>query len=296
MGRAPRRKRAGVSGGMERVVAFYAGADEKNRLAVGLGPLEFVRTQEILMRYLPAAPAVILDVGGAAGRYACWLAAAGHEVHLIDPVPSHVDQARRASEEQPEAPVRSLKVGDARSLDFPDGTADAVLMFGPLYHLADASDRAQALSEARRVLKQAGLLFAVGISKFASALEALINGHISSEPFGRIVRRDLESGQHRNPTDNPAYFTDAFFHRPGDLAAEVEAAGFQPLARLMVDPFAYHIQGYEQIWADPRKRSRLLEILRRIEAEPTLMGVGPHLMVVARRPSRSPGATSSPRA
>ncbi|MGE0825404.1 MAG: hypothetical protein AB7G75_20645 [Candidatus Binatia bacterium] len=63
--------------------AHYATEVELDRLSQGLGQLEFVRSQEILSRYLPAPPAVIFDVGGGPGRYAHWLAARGYVVHLI---------------------------------------------------------------------------------------------------------------------------------------------------------------------------------------------------------------------
>jgi hypothetical protein len=38
--------------------------------------------------------------------------------------------------------------GDARELAEPDGPQDAVLLFGPLYHLTVAADRQRALHEA----------------------------------------------------------------------------------------------------------------------------------------------------
>jgi len=37
---------------------------------------------------------VVVDVGGAAGVYAFPLAKQGYEVHLIDPVELHLEQAR----------------------------------------------------------------------------------------------------------------------------------------------------------------------------------------------------------
>ena len=53
--------------------AHYAAEIELDRLSQGTGQLEFVRSQEILSRYLPAPPAVVFDVGGGPGRYAYWL-------------------------------------------------------------------------------------------------------------------------------------------------------------------------------------------------------------------------------
>src|SRR5919106_3134129 len=97
------------------IAAHYASVSEQQRL--GPSSLERVRTWELLGRHLPPAPAVVLDVGGAAGVYALPLAALGYEVHLVDPVALHVEQALRASAGQPATPLASATVGDARHLD-----------------------------------------------------------------------------------------------------------------------------------------------------------------------------------
>src|SRR4051812_32651913 len=116
-----------------RIVNFYSEGDEASRLQTGWSQLEHARTQELLLRYLPAAPATIIDAGGGSGIYACWLASLGYHVQLIDPVPKHVEQARAASLRQPEHALASVEVGDARRLPHADNTADAILLLGPLY-------------------------------------------------------------------------------------------------------------------------------------------------------------------
>src|SRR5262245_66199089 len=67
------------------VLAYYDRFSEESRLSSGPSRLEFERTKEILARVLPTAPARIVDVGGAAGAYARWLAAKGYEVQLPMP-------------------------------------------------------------------------------------------------------------------------------------------------------------------------------------------------------------------
>src|ERR687894_2374502 len=99
------------------ILAHYGEGVERDRLLRGgAGRLEYLRTGELLAQYLPAAPATVLDVGGGAGVYALPLAREGYSVHLIDPVPLHVDQARETSALQPDAPLASAQVGDARWL------------------------------------------------------------------------------------------------------------------------------------------------------------------------------------
>ncbi len=250
-----------------------------------MGLLEFARTQEILRRELPPPPAVVLDVGGGPGAYALWLAREGYEVHLVDPVPLHLEQARAASRSQPDHPVTSFTVGDARSLNH-GGGADAVLLLGPLYHLTDRADRVRALREACRVLRVEGVVLAAVISRFASALDGLVRGLFTDPRFTPMVLRDLAEGQHRNETENPSFFTTAYFHRPEELKGEMEEAGLRHAATLAVEGPAWMLQDLETRWNDPRWREIILDIIRRIEREPALAGVSAHIIGVGRRLGR----------
>lgn len=162
----------------DEVVAFYALGLERDRLTVGPAALEFVRTQVLLERYLPAAPAVVADIGGGPGRYAVWLAERGYRVHLVDPIALHIEQAEAAVKSRPSITFASAEVGDARALRLPDESVDVVLLLGPLYHLPRRAARLQALAEARRVCRPNGLVIAAAISRFAS--EALPG--LESEP------------------------------------------------------------------------------------------------------------------
>ena len=76
------------------IASYYNSFAEESRLTMGPFQLEFERTKEILTRVLPPPPARIVDVGGATGVYARWMAARGHEVQLYDPVERHVEEAR----------------------------------------------------------------------------------------------------------------------------------------------------------------------------------------------------------
>src|SRR5262245_25038804 len=267
------------------VIRFYDDTDEAGRLDVAYFPLERARTQEIVGRHLPPPPAVVLDVGGAAGAYAYWLAALGYEVHLVDPVPRHVRQADEAAPHHP-APLASARVGDARALDRRDASVDAVLLLGPLYHLQEKEDRLAALREALRVLRPGGWLFAAGISRFASLLDGLRKGMVFDAPaFAAIVARDLEDGRHVNDTGTTEFFTTAYFHRPEELAGEASEAGFEsPAVHAVEGPGAF-LPDFAARFNDPVHRATLLRFLARVEREPALLGASPHLLAVARRPS-----------
>jgi ubiquinone/menaquinone biosynthesis C-methylase UbiE len=226
---------------------------------------------------------MILDVGGGAGVYSLWLAREGYEVHLIDAVPLHVEQARQASQAQADHPIASVAVGDARQLNRPDASVDVVLLFGPLYHLTERDDRVTVLRQARRVVRDGGIVLAVGICRFASTLDGLRQGYMDDPEFVGIVQRDLQDGQHRNPANHPTYFTTAFFHHPDELRAEVEEAGLRHERTLPIEGPCWLLQNFDDHWNDPDRRERLLNAIRWLENEPSLLSVSAHLMAVARK-------------
>ena len=263
----------------EEITRYYQEVAEEERLAAGPSQLEFARTKEIVLRYLSAPPATILDVGGASGAYAFWLAERGYQLHLVDAVPRLVEEARRRSEASLN-PICTCRVGDARELNFTDGAADGVLLLGPLYHLTDSAERLAALREAYRVLRPGGVIFAAAISRFASALDGIARDLFADPSFAGIVQQDLEQGQHRNETDNWDYFTTAFFHRPDELQAEVVSAGFACQAVLGVEGPGWILSDFDKRWADPRKREDLLRVARALEREVSIVGLSAHLLAV----------------
>lgn len=264
------------------VAKFYALGVERDRLISGPGVLELARTQILLERYLQPPPSVIVDVGGGPGRYAVWLAELGHEVHLVDPVPLHIEQARTAARERG-VTLASAEVGDARVLRLPDESVDAVLVMGPLYHLPERDDRVKALAEARRVCRDGGVVIVAAISRFASMLDGLLNEYLEDPVFAKIAAADLRDGRHRNPTGDPAYFTTAYFHRPEDLAVELAAAGLAHEATLAVEGPGWLLSDLEARLSDEGRRSILMAALASLEAEPALIGASAHLLAVARR-------------
>ena len=264
------------------ITSYYNRGREAARLGEGKNQLERLRTQELLTRFLPPAPAVVHDVGGGAGVYALWLAERGYTVNLLDAVPLHIDQAKEASARQPQAPLESVTLGDARALPFADESAAAVLLFGPLYHLTEQQDRLIALGEAHRVLDPGGVVLAVSINRFASAFDALYEGYLHDPDFRTVVSRTLIDGQHRSP-EGKSFFTNAFFHRPEELRHEIDVAGFTTKAMVSVEGMAWTLGDFEAAWSDPETREWVMKITRELESELTLLGVSSHVLAVGRK-------------
>ncbi|MFL6179758.1 MAG: class I SAM-dependent methyltransferase [Actinomycetes bacterium] len=260
------------------ILAHYSLGQERERLEQGISsPIEFFRTKELLARYLPHPPARVLDVGGAAGRYSSWLAAQGYDVHLVDPVPLHIEQAEAASRQGTHA--FTVELGDARSLQLSDASVQAVLLMGPLYHLVDREDRLLALREAARVTVPGGVVVVAAISRFASLLDGLASSHLSDPAFRDIVETDLTSGVHANPSGRPEWFTTAYFHHPDELAEEVQASGLRLEALLGVEGPGW-LTASE---IDPEHiPDEVLFAARALEAEPSVVGASAHLLAVGR--------------
>jgi ubiquinone/menaquinone biosynthesis C-methylase UbiE len=66
-------------------------------------------------------------------------------------------------------------------LSEPAESQDALLLFGPLYHLTEPAQRRQALTEAWRVLRSGGRLLAMAVCRFAS-LDGLYAGWLDDRP------------------------------------------------------------------------------------------------------------------
>jgi ubiquinone/menaquinone biosynthesis C-methylase UbiE len=262
---------------------YYEHSDEDGRLKAADGEIEFLRTKDILLRYLPEGNLRIVDVGGGSGPYSFWLSEIGHEVHLLDLVSKHVRIAAERNKNERHS-LASMQVGEAGNLPFPDRFFDVVLLMGPLYHLLEAAERNRALLEANRVLKANGMLFSAHISRFASLLDGYRSNLIADPEFQEIVDKDLTSGRHRGSADGSTkYFTDAHLQLPEEVEEETVSAGFQPVELLSVEGFGWLVPGFVELWKDADRRADLLKALARVEKEKSLFGMSAHLMLVGRK-------------
>ena len=174
-----------------------------------------------------------------------------------------VEQARAASAAQPDCPLASAAVGDARSLPQGQGSADAVLLMGPLYHLPEREQRLAAL------------------------LDGICRGFIDDPEFVDIIRRDLAEGQHRGVPGTTRYFTTAFFHRPDQLASEIRESGFRRQEELFtVQGPAQFAPDLETRMADPARRAQVLDLIRLVEHEQVLLGAASHIACIAEKPAQ----------
>ena len=268
----------------DEIIQHYTEAqDEEARLADGIGRWEYERTIALISRYLGQKQTVV-DVGGGTGVYALWIAERGHDVHVVDLVPRHVEMVRD------KASARSLilgsaSIGDAVALSFPDAFADLVLLMGPLYHMTEHEHRLNALRECARVVKPGGRVICTAISRFASMLAGFRNDRFSDPEFEALVDGALRDGQHRNPLQRRSHLGTGFFHRPDELRSEIQQSGWVCERIVGIESPIAVIKQLDD-WVDTRGRMYELAVkyAQMVEEDAELVGASFHLLGVGRRP------------
>jgi SAM-dependent methyltransferase len=271
----------------EQVLKFYNEGAEIGRLERGIGKVEYERTKEILLRYLPPKKQIIYDIGGGIGVYSSWLASLGHEVHLFELAPKAVEYAKELNKGKIN-PINTIEVADARNIERPNDSADIVLLMGPLYHLTQIEDRLKSLKEASRVLKKNGLIIVSAISRFSSTLWGLsvfgqYNDFINDNVFFEMIESELTDGQHIRPEKYNKFIARAFFHTPKELKQEIESVGLIHEKTLAIEGPVWIVPSFDEKWEQEESKERLLKICQKVEEQESLMGMSPHILAVGRK-------------
>lgn len=136
---------------------YYGSYDEDNRLRSRHGSVEFLTTMRYAEKYLGPGMRV-LEIGAATGRYSHTLARHGYRVDAVELVQHNIDIFKANTETCED--VRIFQ-GNAKNLSMlGDDTYDVTLLLGPMYHLFTVPEQLEALSEAIRVTKKGGVIFA----------------------------------------------------------------------------------------------------------------------------------------
>ncbi len=156
------------------VRAYYDENAQKEWERLSRHPFEFILTAWMMEKFIKPGDS-ILDVGGGPGRYAIHFAKMGCPVTLIDLSPGNVALALQKAGE---AGVK-LRAEAANCLDLDGmglGLYDHVFLMGPLYHLTDGEDRAEAVRQALKHLKPGGAFYCSFILDFAAIIYDMKKG------------------------------------------------------------------------------------------------------------------------
>lgn len=177
------------------LIDFYNSYDENSRLESKHGTVEFLTTMRYIEKYIREGDSV-LEIGAATGRYSHALARQGYNVDAVELVEHNIEIFRKNT-----LPDEKITVTQGNALDlsvFSDNKYDITLLLGPLYHLYNDEDKRQALSEAIRVTKKGGVIFAAYVISDGSLIdegfrlgnfsvaEYIKNGMLDPETFAAI--------------------------------------------------------------------------------------------------------------
>lgn len=243
---------------------------------------EFALTRRALCEYLPAPPARILDCGGGPGRYAVELARQGYQVVLFDLSAGNLALAQEKAAEAGVALI--FEQGTALDLSrFADDAFDAVLLMGPLYHLLEETERRLALTEAYRVLKPGGPLFAAFINRYAAHRDCAARYPELLLAQCDEYERILADGRLPPHADGRTAFV-AYFAHPSEVASLCQAAGFEVATVLGVEGVVSAAEDAINLLEGPAWAA-WVETNWQVAADPSIHGGVEHLLVVGHKPA-----------
>lgn len=263
------------------IEVFYTKASEETRLEKGMGVFEFERIKDLIEKYISNTSITIIDVGGGTGKYSEWLANKGHQVHLVEPVEKHLHIARNRAKKLKNKFL--VHLGESRKLDFPNNFADLIILHGPLYHLQRKEDRELCIVEAKRVLKNGGIILGFAINYTASTLVGLLNGLIHKKSFFEMCKNELTTGIHNPPDDFPWLLAEAFYHKPEQLKAEFNIQDLIYLNTYAVEGMAWLDKDFFANILNDRKRKTLIQLLKITENDSYILSFSPHMMIAVKK-------------
>ena len=212
---------------------YYENYDEENRLRSRHGMVEYLTTMRYIEKYLQPGMR-ILEIGAATGRYSHSLAQRGYRVDAVELVQHNIELFRKNTKSGENVTITQ---GDARNLEnFLDNTYDLTLLLGPMYHLFTEEEKLQALSEAIRVTKKGGVIFAAYCMGDASIL---MYGFVRGEIHNIIEKCMLDPVTFQTFSKPWDLFE---LHRPEDIRALREHFPVHPLHFVAADGYTNHMQ------------------------------------------------------
>ena len=275
------------------VLAGYNAGIERNRLRSGIGRIEFERTKEILLEKLPEPPAVIYDIGGGYGEYSWWLSSLGYEVHLFDLSETNIEMSDELSDEYPNVSLRSATVCDARSIPRPAGSADAILLMGPLYSITEYEERILAIKESYRLLKDDGVLITAALTPYSVLIPRIASYHadgakkkneLDDPAVMAIIERALTDGCWINPERKTVNgLGSSHLHTAKALKDELLHGGFITSTVHGVMGGAWLAPDLNELLENEQTRNVLMKTVRMLDTHEEIIGLSGHLLAVSRK-------------
>jgi len=235
-----------------------------------------------LDKFLPESGS-ILDLGGGPGRYTLELAKRGYTMTLADIAQANLDYAKtKIANTQAARNVQGYVLTDGLDLSqFQDGSFDAILCMGPLYHMPKEAHRLQCLQECWRLLKPGAPLFVMVIPRCTYIRDAL-----RSEDFGaegqaglKVLEEIFEQG-----TSTRSRVPNTYFCYPQELQTWLEQSGFDIEQMASSHGFASFMdEKINRLAANAETWNGLIKLILATCTDPGSFTAAEHLFCVAKK-------------
>ena len=184
----------------------------------------------------------------------------------------HSDHPHKTAKKSSQSPIfAALGFGD-----------DAVLLFGPLYHLLDEEERQQCVREVHRVLRAGGQVFAAFIPKLSGAIAIVDRACFAPHQVNREnLRHVFRTGQFINNASTG--FQEGYYPTSDEIVSLFGTNGFEKTHLSSIRGFAYEKE--EKIFnlQDERMRQEILHLAEETSEEATIIETCGHALYIGKK-------------
>lgn len=229
-------------------------------------------TWRFIEPYLPKK-GLILDAGGGTAKWAVPMAEKGLKVVVYDISKAMLDVALRKVKERHLEELVQVKEGDVCNIGFPDNHFDFVLAEGDPISYCSNPDKA--VGELSRVLKL-DCFISAGVDSLFSIVRRMLSAKHDVDEAMKILH------------EKRLYAEETGFHfwafTPKNLKDLFEKHGLKVVK--IAGKTVLYSREMEPMLQDSEKTKKLLEIEFKLCEEESIVGLGGHLHIVARKPKR----------
>ena len=170
------------------LITYYNKFNENKRLTRRHGQIEYITAMKYIHKYLKKfVNPKIIDIGAGTGKYTIALYNEGFDITAVELVKHNLMYIKK---ENPK--IKSYQLNATDLSKFKDKEFDMVLLFGPMYHLISEEEKLTALSEAKRILKDDGIiLISYYMNEYCILTHGFIEGYIKSSIKEGLVDKDF---------------------------------------------------------------------------------------------------------
>ncbi len=206
----------------------------------------------------------------------------GYEVYLADLSEDLINQAKEQNESKINK-IKSCDVVNAIDLSiYKDSEFDVVLLFGPLYHLLEESERKQCLNDVNRVLKNNGTVFASFIPYLSGSI-AIIDRYfrhpeqVNKENLDEVFKTD----KFNNMVDNG--FQEGYYPTSKEIEELFNNCNFEKIDIKSIRGIGYEKEDNIYSITDKQVFDKIMELIEQTSNNKEIIEMRGHAMYIGKR-------------